>query len=396
MLLKIGHLVVILFLMMAISNASGAEKILFINGIDTSKTDQDNIQKWVDTLNLNPEYDAHYVPTFGPGIDVGTQEVKKATPVVNFQKDPTGLLEEPLYASEPTPTDLNGLNNGLLNNGEDYNTIYAHSGGTRTAVTALMTQNVKTDTLVLMSPVTYTIESKESFNNELRYLLQTGKVNKIIVYESPTDNLPGGEFYQMKYDPNNPGINPIKGTFEVRKLDLGIFDAHKQMWYTVLKDDFGSSPVATPNPLQKVGSALKKSLMSLAKNFAQYGMTSPLLAPPSSEMTPSAMSSSQYSEVSTGPNGNNPQTGYAQVGNMYVWYLDQFHWEGQPDPAHPGVPAVPLHFTNGALNTYGYGWIDLPYSQTGMTYDQGYADMVSAYVASNGGFNGVAAGAGPL
>ena len=139
-----------------------------------------------------------------------------------------------------------------------------------------------------------------------------------------------------------------------------------------------------------------QSLNKLKQTAAQLGTETPEIVPPSSEMTSSAVSSGQYSEAPTGPNGNNPQTGYAQVGTMYVWNLDQLHWEGQQDPAHPGVPAVPLHFADGSLNQIGYDWINLPYSQTGISYTPGYADWARSYVASNGGFNGVAAGAGPL
>jgi len=397
-------------LTIAIPNAAGAEKILFINGIDTSKTDQNDIQKWVDTLNQDPKYEASYVPTFGPGIDVGILEVHKATPQVVFDKKTNGELEDPDILTPPTPSDLNGLNNPLLN-GEHYNTIYAHSGGTRTAVTALLTQNVKTDTLVLVSPVTYTTESKESFNDELRYLLQTGKVGKVIVYQSSSDKLPFGDFYQMKYDPNNP---EIKGNFEVKELDksslglgayvpiVGGMNAHKQMWYTALKDELGSSP---PNFFQKAGSTLKKLV-----KFGSASMVSasPGLIPPSSDMS-SAAESNMVSSAPANTAGN-PQTG--MIGNMNIWYWNVFtqgDWNNLPNqqnPDYPGVPPVPPFFKDGTVNSLGYDWVDLPtinvgngeyYSEnTGISYSQSYRDSVKAYEASHGGFSGVAAGAGPL
>lgn len=179
--------------------------------------------------------------------------------------------------------------------------------------------------------------------------------------------------------------DPITSIFKLAALGSRIIGNAIAPWHTD-EDIWPTKPSS--------GSSGAPHASNLPQSPLSSSLGTPMLAPPGSEMTSSAMSSTQYAEGSVGPNGG--QTGYTQVGPMYVWYLDQLHWEGQQDPAHPGVPAVPLHFANGALNKVGYGWINLPYSQTGITYSQGYADWVSSYVASNGGFNGAAAGAGPL
>jgi len=288
--------------MFAISNALGAEKILFINGIDTSKDNQNYIQEWVDKLNLDQKYDAYYVPTFGPGIDVGVQEVRKATPQVVFDEKTNGELEDPDILTHPEPSDLNGLKNDLLDD-KEYDTIYAHSGGTRTAVTALLTQNVKTKTLVLISPVTYTTESKENFNRELEYLLQKGKVKNIIVYQSSLDYLLTGEFWQMKYDRNNPGIKtPGDTTFEVRELGLELLTGkgmplpHVQMWYTVLKKDFGSNP----------DNSLTKFFKNIGTDFKK--LIDPMISMPiveaSSDAGSSVSGTSDVSQTGTPQNNN--------------------------------------------------------------------------------------------
>ncbi len=75
-----------------------------------------------------------------------------------------------------------------------------------------------------------------------------------------------------------------------------------------------------------------------------------------------------------------------------VWYVDAFYWSGDRNLLEK--PAAPYRFASGEINTYGYNWIFLPYSQTGIRFSPGYADWAADTLASMG--ISVGAGVGPL
>ena len=75
-------------------------------------------------------------------------------------------------------TELNGLTDELLNPsdagiGDHYGTIFAHSGGARTAVTAMLYQGVTADRLVLIDPARG-LESNTEYISEIQQLLDRG------------------------------------------------------------------------------------------------------------------------------------------------------------------------------------------------------------------------------
>jgi hypothetical protein len=77
---------------------------------------------------------------------------------------------------------------------------------------------------------------------------------------------------------------------------------------------------------------------------------------------------------------------------MDVRYEDKLVYDY--NPANPVVPVCPEIFPTGEKNIYGYDWIYLDPSRTGLTYTQEYYDAVNAYVAP---FRDSAiAGVGPL
>jgi hypothetical protein len=137
---------------------------------------------------------------------------------------------------------------------------------------------------------------------------------------------------------------------------------------------------------KKTASELQK--MKQAAGLAQNGIGTPLLSPPTSDI-------SGFSD----PNKKGPDVSETSGGELYtnkktdVWYIDAFSWSG--DRSLLPRPAAPLKFVSGEFNSYGYNWIYLPYDQTGMTYSQGYLNWVNEYLASIGS-PGPSAGVGLL
>ena len=223
--------------------------------------------------------------------------------------------------------------------------------------TALLTQNVKTKTLVLISPVTYTTESKENFNRELEYLLQKGKVENIIVYQSSLDYLLTGEFWQMKYDRNNPGIKtPGDTTFEVKELGLELLTGkgmplpHVQMWYTVLKKDFGSNP---DNSLTKFFKNIGTDFKNMGTDFKK--LIDPMISTPIVEASSDAGSSvsGTYGASQTGKGTSNSIVGtwkYRDSGDPddYAWIII-FNADGTYNIPEQHPSQLDPDFTNPAV-----------------------------------------------
>jgi hypothetical protein len=269
--MKIQSFAFVLLMIMLFSNVvSGQDGLdLLIGGIGQNKEDQKNIQEFADSIG------AKYVPTYlGDWFWVGLPAVEDATPnyLGQLKKDtnsPGGYISTVEFddfsqqaIKNYNPTLINGLSNPLLNNGIRYDTIYAHSGGTRTAVTALLYQKVSANTLVLISPIQGAdFMDLGKYKWELTQLFLNKKVNHILIYQSPVDNLPLGKgFYQAKFDKDNPGI---EGDVTVIELDQyedlrgkKDYDAHVQMWYTALNLKLGRDPLSpTPKSLEDITSA---------------------------------------------------------------------------------------------------------------------------------------------
>ncbi len=286
-----------LFLIIATSCAvSGQQRPnLIIGGIWQTSEDQAANQKYADAL------DAEYVPTYYSRTenpyatldkttitgkllaDVSTDEalaadaaakvvdvsaVDDATPmraslanhpensataggvVYRGNKNPSpGAPEWAKLWIEYMATNLNGLTDERLNPsndgvGDHYVTIYAHSGGARTAVTALLYQGVTADRLVLISPARG-IQDQKDYNKDLQRLLDSGIVKEIVVYQSesdkngiPYDNPTAAGLWQGRFKEGD-----VKGNFEIIPLTwielLGKTRdaAHIQMWESALCKD---------------------------------------------------------------------------------------------------------------------------------------------------------------
>jgi hypothetical protein len=107
--------------------------------------------------------------------------------------DSTGILDiiEVNKAANSEATDLNGLTRSELgaNGPRTYGTIIGYSGGTTTVIEAMANQGVKTDTLILISPMTGNlINGKENFEKKIQAIITKNPNIKIVAIQSPDDH----------------------------------------------------------------------------------------------------------------------------------------------------------------------------------------------------------------
>ena len=179
-------------------NVSIEKPNLFIGGIDQSPNPDDNTN-YEDFAKQNGAY---YVPTFYGGAQIRIiSDVSNGLEVDNAAKD--------------IKTYQNGLKDDALN-GKTYGTIIAYSGGTTSVVTAMAEQNVKADTLILISPMKGWLPDvgvlatgypqtrpedqfdwQGEFAKKIQKILASG--TKIIVIQSSDDTPPVGSQYQYKF-----------------------------------------------------------------------------------------------------------------------------------------------------------------------------------------------------
>jgi hypothetical protein len=231
MILKIRPLAFVLLMIMLFSSVvSGQDKPnLIIPGIWQTPEDQAANREYAKAL------DAFYVEAYYSEFKNNPEDliaVDEATPSI--------WLGKPVY----NPTDRNGLTSNLLDgNGDQYGTIYAHSGGARTAVTALLYQGVTADRLVLISPargINLIPNAEKQYNKDLQELLDNGIVKEIVVYQSDEDKPTAGNLWQGKFKEGD-----IRGNFRIIPVTseqlLGKTGdaAHIQMWATALNLELG-------------------------------------------------------------------------------------------------------------------------------------------------------------
>ncbi len=349
------------------------------NGRDPAQNDQ--------YIKMAEQIGAIYIPTYYTGAqETDAAEVNLAASWYNTYVYPNGLTYKPTYQ--------NGLENNALTD-ETYNTIVAYSGGTVTAVTALAEQGVKCHTLILISPIRGTpyenpmipIDPKttltatkqdELYKETVKGLLDSGAVQRIVIIQSTDDRIQFGGFYQAQFKEGE-----VAG-IDVYPVDLKSSgeEAHKEIFGEYAKDH-----------------------LKIGKNGRVYYSSQPI----SQETTPSAALAAlgigfpQLSPSTSGISWFSDQNkdgsdGLETSGATYsdkandVWYVDAFYWSGDRNLLEK--PAAPYRFASGEINTYGYNWIYLPYSRTGITFTPGYADWAVDTLASMG--ISIGAGVGPL
>lgn len=200
-----------------------------------------------DYKEIAASLDAYYFPMYYlPTNEENAEEVRKAA---------MGVASE-----------QNGLENGALKD-RQYETIVAYSGGTSTAITAIVNQGVACDTLILVSPMSAGVEretvdtaltkikncendkirgpndicavieneklksqAKTNFMEQLASILakEPPVVNHIIVIQSEQDQLENGHIYQFR---DFDKIDDDRITVKKVILDSTGEDAHRDLFF---------------------------------------------------------------------------------------------------------------------------------------------------------------------
>jgi hypothetical protein len=159
---------------------------LFLNGINLKIGDPIRTNGWMKYQEFAKSIDASWFPLYYTGNTLlDALAVEAATPA---DHDRSQLIE----------SGYNGLANLAITNSY-YNTIFAYSGGTRTALTAIRLYNLRCERLVLISPMSG-IQNWGAYKSELEEINKSGYVKEIIIYQSAADRIPMGNLYQAKFD----------------------------------------------------------------------------------------------------------------------------------------------------------------------------------------------------
>jgi len=337
------------------------------NGRDPAQNDQ--------YIKMAEQIGAMYIPTYYTGAQ-GTDaaEVNLAASWYNTYVYPNGLTYKPTYQ--------NGLENNALTD-ETYNTIVAYSGGTVTAVTALAEQGVKCHTLILISPIRGTpyenpmipIDPKttltatkqdELYKETVKGLLDSGAVQRIVIIQSTDDRIQFGGFSQAQFKEGE-----VAG-IDVYPVDLKSSgeEAHKEIFGEYAKDHLKTGK----NGRVYYSSQPISQATTPSAALAALGLGFPELSPDASGFSVTNAGETDVPETSG--------VSYFDQAND-VWYIDAFEWH-YGDRSNYDKPAAPRRFVSGELNTFGYNWVSLPYSRTGMTYDQDYFNWCAETLAALG------------
>lgn len=182
---------------------------LFIGGIAQTNSNADyDDQKWKTFADQNG---AIFVPTY-----------YKGTPFNPIQDGCAVNDAAKSTKTDPHKTAENGLIRDELN-GKTYGTIIGYSGGTTTVVTAMAEQDVKADTLILISPMMgwsplEKFDWKGEFEKKIQKILDNG--TKIIVIQSPDDTPSLGTEYQYKFPVNSLPQSSRFSKIEVHNVEL--------------------------------------------------------------------------------------------------------------------------------------------------------------------------------
>ena len=200
-----------------IQQTSSSQVNLFLNGIDLQFGT--NWARKYDEFAIR--VNAAWIPVYYSGsIALDVIHVENATP---------GSPGFPVI-----PTDYNGLTQPLVVN-HLYDTVFAYSGGTRTALSAIRLYNLRCKRLVLISPMSG-LQSPGMYKWELEQILSQGFVQEIVIYQSENDkDLPFDNLYQVKFDQNDPWlygknvkVNPSNFYMDGRVVTIDEQEINKQ------------------------------------------------------------------------------------------------------------------------------------------------------------------------
>ncbi|MCX5638015.1 MAG: hypothetical protein NTX52_10050, partial [Planctomycetota bacterium] len=205
---------------------------LYLGGIDNA-VDSNN---WKKADAFASEVIAEHPKIYGLGLLQDLSDVTLAAP--NYAKVYLGdhtmfgdlqyitVFDGTTYYIYFTRNDNNGLTKSEITN-QKYGTVYAYSGGTRTALTAVLHDNLQCDRLVLISPnCGNEIPDYELYKWELEQVRKKYKDMEIVIYQSKKDFVPGGIRFSTKdkdwLQKNNIKVNP--GTEEFGFKDPLVID----------------------------------------------------------------------------------------------------------------------------------------------------------------------------
>ena len=209
---------------------------LFIGGIGQRSQNPDaNDQSY---KSFSDDNSAIYVPTYYMGVDGQSREF-------NFIQD--GLQVD--YAAQGIRTPANGLVSPALND-RQYDTVIGYSGGTTAVVTAMALQNVKANTLILISPMRggldnvgqsylesmglggtvvdefdWNFDWQGEFEQKIQTILDAG--TRIMVIQSEQDELPLGPDFQYRFSEDHDSRITVH---DVTLIHEGI-EAHSEIFF---------------------------------------------------------------------------------------------------------------------------------------------------------------------
>ncbi len=367
---------------------TGTEKPnLFIGGINQESSNSYYNNELTDFAEQN---DAIYIPTYyaadpSPAFDMlAVNDAAKSGTI-----DENGNVRS-------GATDANGLKRNELNNRE-YGTIIGYSGGTTSVVTAMANQNVKADTLILISPIMggskmpgETFDWKGEFEKKLQTILSRG--TKIIIIQSTDDVLSLNDVLdasqaQYKIPESVSSMSNWRNKIEVHNvvLEKSGVDGHKAIFNDYASKNIKDGELVEPETKQ--GSYLKK------ESLASLGLNIPLLSPTSDDALGFFVRNKDAADKTS-------STLYTDKARDDLWLIDMFFdpsFINEIEHFNPAFdwavkPPVPMYLPSGEQNTYGYDFIYLPGIEDHFT--DTYLNWVATYLNSigggdNGGYGGL-------
>jgi hypothetical protein len=266
MVLKIRSLAIVSLLVMLFSGVVSV-------GVDNPNT----LNPWTPDFYVNWNYvpyypDKNHMNYEKPNLFISGIMQKSPNAEYNDKElrdfaDENGAIYVPTYYATPAfdalavndaakskATDANGLTRDELKD-KEYGTIIGYSGGTTSVVTAMVNQNVKADTLILISPVMggskmpgETFDWDGEFEQKLQTILSRG--TKIVIIQSPDDVLPGVSQAQYKIPESIRSMSSWLNDIEVHNVELERSgkDGHIDMFYSYAIKNIKKGEYIEPKP----------------------------------------------------------------------------------------------------------------------------------------------------
>lgn len=227
-------------------NSGGSN--LFVGGILEKSSNGDSAeQKWKDFAFHNSAVfvPAYYTNSLVDDINAVNAAAKYVSKQSSLNAEINGLARDELGANGP----------------RSYGTIIGYSGGTISVITAMAVQDVKAETLILISPMMGNNEnSGEVFEQKIRDIIKLNPNIQILVFQSEQDVMAGQyEFltndYLLNMFPNNIKVYSI--TLPLEKCVLLCHNYFFDTWAQEnIKDGAYVGSVAPKVPIKPISQVL--------------------------------------------------------------------------------------------------------------------------------------------